>query len=127
VLQLHCKQPSIPGLHKRSQLLYLPRSGTRGTKSYQCRVCQKFHPRRNRHHFLRLSARNGSRKYISTSTAPIAWLTIISKTPAAVLISATSVERATSLSYIRTTDHPFHHAREPTILRFLPRVSSQRG
>jgi len=28
VLQLLCKQPSIPGLHKRSQLFHLPRSAS---------------------------------------------------------------------------------------------------
>jgi len=44
--------------------------------------------------------KNGSRKYISTFTAPIAWLAIIPKTPAAVVITAISVGRATIMLLI---------------------------
>jgi len=35
VLQFLCKQPSIPGLHKRSQLSYLPRSASQIAASKQ--------------------------------------------------------------------------------------------
>jgi len=35
VLQLLCKQPSIQGLHKRSQLCYLPRSASHIAESKQ--------------------------------------------------------------------------------------------
>jgi len=64
VLQLLCKQPSIPGLHKRSQLSHLPRSASHIAASKQrpyysadsvrpSKVCMRLS---STHHFVLFSA-----------------------------------------------------------------------